>query len=58
MANSAAISDACLVVVTFPYFLPTMEMDGRMKEGEERQQQNAKMMEDEGGVGCYKGKWG
>lgn len=57
MANSAAISDACLVVVTFPYFLPTMEIDGRMK-GEERQQQNAKMMEDEGGVGCYKGKWG
>lgn len=30
----------------------------RMEEGEERQQQNAKVMEDERGVGRYKGKWG
>lgn len=62
MANSAAISDTCLVMVIFPYFLPAMEMedvskrkergevfqkDGRMKEGEERQQENAEVMEDE-----------
>lgn len=46
-------------MVTFPYFLPTenvsgrkesgemCQKDGRMKEGEERQQRNAKVMEDE-----------
>lgn len=29
-----------------------------MKGGDERQEGNAKVMEDEGGEGCYKGKWG